>query len=476
MNVSKLWTMTILIFTVFLLATGYNLLKSSNPGENDSPPDATFKVQIVLKNNTQPLNGLDPNGYQATAILRYNSSKSINTLDLNNTMYVQYDEIVKKSITLKTSKNLTSPIIIGSLSITSKEIQNWTKASGAHTLTFVVDTGMINTTFTDNSRLKEKLTGDSESLQLTVKIPNIYTISIEGSNYIAKDVTETLVASSNDFGTTFNALDSIITTGSTVVIKSGTYLAYTGARLTASNVTVTGQTDTIIRSASTTSPRNFLFRIQGNYEKVIGITFDAHKNAYISPSVYISGSYNTISNCKCINALQYNLEAFNADHFQILNNFCTNSQYGIATMGFYSWCTEGVISGNTITDCQSAGIKIRCCTNTIIENNTIDCAYVQYTERYTYPSKEGMSGLYLAVGDGPSVNITFQNNKIIDSKQEKITRGVFMDEESNAYWLNLTKIRTSNILFKKNEINGLTYPIVTTGSFTKLEGNKIIPR
>jgi len=316
--------------------------------------------------------------------------------------------------------------------------------------------------------------------QVSAATTYTYTISVEGSNYVARNTAGTLITSSTDFGTVFNAINAKLVSGNTVSIKAGTYLVSTGAKLTKTNIAITGDptnpSSTTVRAASKSTPTNYLFQMGGSYNTIQGITFDANKNTVISPQFYLLGSYNTVKNNRFINALQYNLETSNADHFQILDNYATNSQYGIATMGFNSWSTNGLISGNTITDCQSAGIKIRNALDVVVENNYIDTAYVQYIERYSYHSNEGMTGLYLSVSDGPSVNITFQNNRVIDSKENKITRGVFMENQNTAYWLSLTSVRMSNIKFLNNYFSGLYYSIITTGSFNTLQANTIILR
>lgn len=291
-----------------------------------------------------------------------------------------------------------------------------------------------------------------------------YTVSTEGSSYVVRNSAGALVASGSDFGAVFNSLDSKLVSGNVVKIQPGTYLASTGARLSKSSVEIVGDVSnpsaTIIRAASTSTPNNYLFQMGGSHNTISGLTFDANRNTVISPQFYLLGSYNTVRNDRFINALQYNLETSNADHFKIMDNYCTYSQYGIATMGFYSWSSYGLISGNTITDCLSAAIKIRCTLNTIVENNYIDTAYVQYKERYSYPSSEGMSGLYLALGDGPSQNVTFRGNTVVDTKRDKVTRGVFMENENTGYWLGLTSVRTKQIYFTGNSFAGLYYGII----------------
>jgi parallel beta-helix repeat protein len=259
-----------------------------------------------------------------------------------------------------------------------------------------------------------------------------YTVAIEGSNYVARNSAGTSIATNTDFGAMMTTLNSKLVSGDMVLITNGVYLTSTCPTITKTHVTFTGQGNSIIRAASTTTPSNELFMIYngGSYDTLDNLIFDANFNTLISPVVLIGGSYNVVENCELRNAIQYGIQSWKADHFKFINNKIGKAQYGLCTGGDAAgFSTNGLISGNTITDAQDCGVKIKWAKNCQINNNTIDVGYVTWTKNASGSTTEGGRGIDFYTDDGPDYNCSATGNTITDSKQNRVTEGFIVDSD-----------------------------------------------
>jgi hypothetical protein len=330
-----------------------------------------------------------------------------------------------------------------------------------------------------------------------------YTISISGSNYIAKNHENTIIASNQDYATMMNSLDNILTPGDTVLIKNGVYTITKTIRCTKDSITYIGESvdGAILRASSGCTSMPFMMCSTsgqtGNHPSnciVEQITFDANLNPHFMSFLEISGQYNVIQNCKFINAMQYCLVMCSAHDFKILNNYFMTSEYGIST-GSNSgpeFASDGEIAYNTIRDTWACGIKLKFVRDTWVHDNDIDTAYFTNWVNYGYPAN-GCAGIRYYQLDGPTVNVQVENNHIYDSKKTTETWGVVVDrdEHLDAPSMNIPSsgqvidnnliegvyhgvwVGSDGVTVMNNTIVGCTRGIEDHGSGTILSGNII---
>lgn len=257
-----------------------------------------------------------------------------------------------------------------------------------------------------------------------------YTITISGSTYIAKNSSGTTVATNISFSSMIISLVSLLADGDKVIITNGNYVVSADViNSTKNGIHWLGNSLSVILQATDTLTDN-IFTLgsetpgHGDSQILDTITFDSNMNENISPSeILLSQVGCIVQNCKFLNAWQYGLEAWMAKNFQILNNVFNYAQYCIATGGgVYGGVTYladgGLIKGNFMQD-STVGVKLRWVQNTIVEHNTIDCAWLTAIGVDDSRPSDGsytQPGIYFYHGDGPTYNCTAQYNNIYDSK------------------------------------------------------------
>jgi hypothetical protein len=308
--------------------------------------------------------------------------------DLNNTVQVLFDYNIKKQVNLTLSADRSSKTI-GTIQVTSKEIEEWDASQNAtHTLIFQVPESNIKTSnsFQDTKILLKsstKILRIIVSPQPKLKSPN-YTIFNSGPDYVTKDsIGDTIYVGSSGSSAIQKAFDSV-KPGQTILIKSAIYPITDTLTLTEDNVTITGEKYTILQ-ASADVGRIFLFTGTST-RHATGLTLN---NLTFDCALTADGP--RIKWCDRVTIIGVEIE--NTRKAQYIN--------GLEIQG-----TSGsVITGATITDCYihniyGSGISITYSNDFTINNNTfVDCAQF-------YPS-----GGAIHADDGCQ-RITVQNNHI----------------------------------------------------------------
>jgi nitrous oxidase accessory protein NosD len=246
-----------------------------------------------------------------------------------------------------------------------------------------------------------------------------YTVSVSGSNYV--------VNNQKDFATMMNNLNNILKFGDIILIKNGVYIITKTVLCTKDGITYRGESvdGTILRASSSCTNTPFALASSSKETTVEHITFDANLNPYFGSFLEISGQYNIIQNCRFINAMQYCLVMCSAHDFKVLNNYFETSEYGISTgsNSGHEFASNGEIAYNTIRDTWACGIKLKFVRDTWVHDNDIDTAYI------TSWNANGNTGIRYYQLDGPTVNVRVENNHIYDSKKNRETYGIVVDQD-----------------------------------------------
>jgi uncharacterized repeat protein (TIGR02543 family) len=261
-----------------------------------------------------------------------------------------------------------------------------------------------------------------------------YMVSVSGSNYITRTQADVIVVSNQDFATMMNNLNGLLESGDVVLVKNGVYIMTKTVQCTKDGITYRGESvdGTILRASSTCTSMPFMLVSSsgqtGNHPAnciVEHITFDANLNPYFGSFLEISGQYNIIQNCRFINAMQYCLVMCSAHDFKVLNNYFETSEYGISTgsNSGHEFASNGEIAYNTIRDTWACGIKLKFVRDTWVHDNDIDTAYI------TSWNANGNTGIRYYQLDGPTVNVRVENNHIYDSKKNRETYGIVVDQD-----------------------------------------------
>jgi hypothetical protein len=283
-----------------------------------------------------------------------------------------------------------------------------------------------------------------------------YFISTDGTYYYAKNDVGLILTQNSDFSTMINAFFGQILQGSIVNIANGIYIVHNKIMVNINSITIIGGSNTTLRADP--SLTGYMFEIPSTGTSIKNIIFDSNYNGSISPSVMIDGSYDTVTYCTFINAVQYNLEVWRGDHFTITHNTVRRSQYGIATGGTGEFCNYGVIAYNNIADCHDCGIKIRWCKNLDVYNNIIDTGLYSWTPSNTppYMTESWHAGIRFYQYDGPNFNITIHNNNIVDNTQNDYTVGIMCDDDAS--YLNFPP--SDNLIAINNTISNCYYGVM----------------
>jgi parallel beta-helix repeat protein len=102
----------------------------------------------------------------------------------------------------------------------------------------------------------------------------------------------------------------------------------------------------------------------------------------------------------------YAVYTYKADNVIVAHNiFHDNLQYGFSTGGeLTDYSNNLTIANNRIYNCGEVGIKLRHCSNSMVEGNTIDVSWARGTSDPT--------GIRLYSFDGDNKNIVITNNTI----------------------------------------------------------------
>ncbi len=309
-----------------------------------------------------------------------------------------------------------------------------------------------------------------------------YTIELEGSDYVARNQEGIIVASNSNFVTMMNSLNSIVTSGQTVMIQNGVYPINGKIDWKVSGSTIVGQsTGAILRSSSSyTSSEMMILGNSTNHITINGLTFDNNFADNPWAPLLVSGSYNTVENCRFLNIMQYGLLAFAADHFQFLNNYVNKAQYGIATGGGlgYPFCTNGLIQGNTIRDTRDAGIKLRWCSNVTVQGNDIDVEWLTWMNQPK--SDQSPSGITFYQADGPDINVVVNVNNIhnsgaaqwVSSGIKYTVNGVLVQADDPSNWGGYSGSSSGQVI-SGNVISGMYYGIQSYVTSVRISDNII---
>ncbi len=158
------------------------------------------------------------------------------------------------------------------------------------------------------------------------------------------------------------------------------------------------------------------------------LKIDGNKNNGNKGSNGVRLYSNTLfENNEVFNVSAYSIFPYAADNIKIINNTVHDSdQYGIATSGDEAsndYASDITISGNTIYDCKEVGIKLRWCTNTVVNQNTI---------RVPGASGDSASGIRLYSFDGPNSFVSITNNTITGYGTGGYAVGIESDNQNNA--------------------------------------------
>ncbi len=168
-------------------------------------------------------------------------------------------------------------------------------------------------------------------------------------------------------------------------------------------------------------------------------------------------------------------------NIRITNNSIHDiKQYGIDTGGSdgpYSWGYNVTVTGNTLSDCGEAAIKIRGTKDSLIENNTITLG-----ARNTNPAGDVPSGIRLYSWDETNTNVTISNN-IVTGIDENPS-GCINSDDSDNYDISITgnavrhcsegiDIQFNNGIITDNSVSDCVKGIINDGSGNTVSNNTI---
>jgi parallel beta-helix repeat protein len=164
-------------------------------------------------------------------------------------------------------------------------------------------------------------------------------------------------------------------------------------------------------------------------------------------------------NNEVFNIGAYSLYTYTADHVVINHNTIHDTwQYCVALSGEgFPTVTDGsddvTITNNTIYKCGEVAIKLRQCSTTLVEGNTITVS--------TNPNNTEPTGVRLYSLDGPTDHITVRNNTIAGEGSGSDV-GISSDDENN-----------TNITITGNQISKLDIGITLNFNDPIVTGNTL---
>jgi parallel beta-helix repeat protein len=184
------------------------------------------------------------------------------------------------------------------------------------------------------------------------------------------------------------------------------------------------------------------------------------------------------------NVRAYSVYIYDASNVLITNNTIRDSrQYGICTGGSDgpgSWGYNITVSGNTLSNCNQVGIKIRGTSGAIITNNTIHIPSVTTDSGESTLSR----GISLYSFDEPNVHIVISDNYLAGVVGSGDTAGISSDDDNNTdIIINDNYLTTCDegivIMFNNGIITGNTIShcgqsIVNEGSGNIVMNNNVI--
>jgi len=391
-NIGPIPILIALVSLLLLLATAYNMEFSTTIPKTSNTTIIT-PINLVITYGTSQVKEWDfdtmQTGNQGRTIVSIEARVPINstTIDgnqLNNTLQVLFDGVIKKQIDLKISEVITSPFSMGIITITSEEIQEWdANQNTTHTITFRVPEARKNSTYEYHEYLW-KPSEEIVKIKVTTQNTHDYTITSSGSQYITEDIEGKIRYNGASASSAIQTAFDLVIPSQTILIKSAIYNLTEAITISKDNITINGEKGTILKASKELGS---ILTSQGNQTNhIVGLTLE---NLSFDCSLKAAGpSFKWIDNSTFSN-------------IQISNTKQTKLTNGLEVQG----SAKSIIRGITITGCYinniyASGIAIEFITDSKIDNNTlIDCA--QY-----YPS----GGAILA-NDGCQ-RITVQNNKI----------------------------------------------------------------
>jgi parallel beta-helix repeat protein len=218
---------------------------------------------------------------------------------------------------------------------------------------------------------------------------------------------------------------------------------------------------------------------------VRGFVFDGNRfngNALNTNGLMLQGN-NSFDNNEVFNVNSYAVFIYGTypANIQITNNSIHDiKQYGIDTGGSdgpYSWGYNVTVTGNTLSDCGEAAIKIRGTKDSLIENNTITLG-----ARNTNPLGDVPSGIRLYSWDETNTNVILSNN-IVTGIDENPSSCINSDDSDN-YGISITgntvrhcsegiDIQFNNGIITDNSVSDCVQGIINDGSGNTVSNNTI---
>jgi parallel beta-helix repeat protein len=218
---------------------------------------------------------------------------------------------------------------------------------------------------------------------------------------------------------------------------------------------------------------------------VSGLKFDGNRfggNGLNTNGLMLQGN-NSFDNNEVFNVNSYAVFIYGRypKNIRITNNSIHNiKQYGIDTGGSdgpYSWGYNVTVTGNTLSDCGEAAIKIRGTKDSLIDNNTISLG-----ARNTNPPGDVPSGIRLYSWDETNTNVVISNN-IITGIGENPSGCINSDDDDN-YGIAITgnkvrrcyegiDIRFNNGIVTDNTVSDCVKGIINGGNRNTVSNNTI---
>ena len=218
---------------------------------------------------------------------------------------------------------------------------------------------------------------------------------------------------------------------------------------------------------------------------VSGFTFDGNRfngNGLNTNGLMLQGN-NRFDNNEVFNVNSYAVFVYGRypGNIRITNNSIHDiKQYGIDTGGSdgpYSWGYNVTVSGNTLSDCGEAAIKIRGTKDSLIDNNTITLG-----ARNTNPPGDVPSGIRLYSWDETNTNVVISNN-IVTGIDENPSSCINSDDSDNynisiegnkaSHCYEGIDIQFDNGIITGNTISDCVKAIINDGSGNTLSNNTI---
>jgi parallel beta-helix repeat protein len=219
--------------------------------------------------------------------------------------------------------------------------------------------------------------------------------------------------------------------------------------------------------------------------RVGGFKFDGNRfngNGLNTNGLMLQGN-NTFDTNEVFNVNSYAVFIYGRypTNIRITNNSIHDiKQYGIDTGGSdgpYSWGYNVTVTGNTLSDCGEAAIKIRGTKDSLIDNNTITLG-----ARNTNPPGDVPSGIRLYSWDETNTNVIISNN-IVTGIDENPSSCINSDDSDN-YGISITgntvrqcsegiDIQFNNGIITDNTVSECGQCIINDGSGNTVSNNTI---